>query len=177
LRRRPAEHRGRAGPRACAHGRSRAPRGDRRPRSVPRGAHAEAVLRRPFLAHGRPHRRSECGVAMTGTEAAPRLLIVADLDYAGSEERLIEALRALSPVANDPRVAIQLRAKSLDAAALDALAGTVCALLPMPARLVLNGPTAVAVRHEFDGVHWPEAMLPARVPATPAWHSAAVHSL
>ena len=60
---------------------------------------------------------------MTGTEAAPRLLIVADLDYAGSEERLIEALRALSPVANDPRVGIQLRAKSLDAAALDALAG------------------------------------------------------
>jgi thiamine-phosphate diphosphorylase len=107
----------------------------------------------------------------------PRLVVVADLDYAGSESRLIEVVEALAPMAAHPRVAIQLRAKALEAQRLEELARTVRERLPAHAFLVLNGSAEVAARLGYAGVHWPEASLPDRLPGEPSWHSAAVHSI
>lgn len=107
---------------------------------------------------------------------APRLMVVADLDYAGTVSRLTGVVDALVPVAADPRLAIQLRAKALDGEHLESLARAVRGRLP-EAFLVLNGNMELARRRGYQGVHWPEASIPARVPAEPPWHSAAVHSL
>ncbi len=107
---------------------------------------------------------------------APRLLIVADLDYAGGTPRLLDVIGALTPVAADPRVAVQLRAKALTIDRLEVLASAARERLPA-AFLVLNGDAALAHRLGYDGVHWPESAIPGRVPGEPRWHSAAVHSL
>jgi thiamine-phosphate diphosphorylase len=114
---------------------------------------------------------------MTRKLTAPRLLIVADLEYAGGEQRLLGWLDVLAEVAADPRVAIQLRAKSLDSTALDELAGAVRDRMPAGTRLLLNGSPEIATRLGVAGVHWPESTVPSTLPAQPRWHSAAVHSL
>lgn len=108
--------------------------------------------------------------------STPRLLVVADLEYAGSEARLIEVIDALAPVATGTGVAVQLRAKALEHAAVAGLARAVREHLP-GAFLVLNGNAEVARDLGYQGVHWPESALPGRVPAAPGWHSAAVHSI
>lgn len=107
---------------------------------------------------------------------APRLIVVADLGYAGTEVRLLDALEALAPVATDPRVAVQLRAKLLDEAEFEALARTVRTCLPRSV-LILNGPAVVAARLGYQGAHWPEAALPYRLPPEPGWQSSAVHDV
>jgi thiamine-phosphate diphosphorylase len=107
---------------------------------------------------------------------APGLIIVADLDYLGTEARLLTALEALAPVATDPRVAIQLRAKMLDDSPLEALARAVRTRLPRSV-LLLNGRAGMAARLGYQGVHWPEAALPDRLPPEPRWQSAAVHDV
>jgi thiamine-phosphate pyrophosphorylase len=116
-------------------------------------------------------------MAMNPATTAPRLMIVADLAYAGAEKRLLEAIEALAPVAGDPRVAIQLRAKEIDAARLERLARAAREREPEAALLVLNGDAGLAARLGYDGVHWPERNIPARRPSAPRWQSAAVHSL
>jgi thiamine-phosphate diphosphorylase len=112
-------------------------------------------------------------VAVIGT---PRLIVVADLGYAGTEVRLLDALEALAPVATDPRVAVQLRAKTLDEGHLEALAQMVRTRLPRSV-LILNGPADLAARLDYEGVHWPEATLPDHLPPEPRWQSSAVHDV
>ncbi|MPZ99128.1 MAG: thiamine phosphate synthase [Dehalococcoidia bacterium] len=107
----------------------------------------------------------------------PRLLVVADLAYAGSAARLLDVIEALAPVVEDPRVAVQLRAKAVDAACFERLAEATRRRVPAEAALVLNGDAALAARLGYDGAHWPEEVIPAHRPEVPRWHSAAVHSL
>lgn len=107
---------------------------------------------------------------------APRLIVVADLGYAGTEVQLLDALEALAPVATDPKVAVQLRAKTLDEGQLEALARTVRARLPRSV-LILNGSADVAAGLGYQGVHWPEAALPDHLPPEPRWQSSAVHDV
>lgn len=107
---------------------------------------------------------------------APRLIVVADLGYAGTEVRLLDALEALAPVATDPRVAVQLRAKTLDEGQLEVLARAVRTRLPRGV-LILNGSADVAARLGYQGVHWPEAALPDHLPPEPRWQSSAVHDV
>ncbi len=107
----------------------------------------------------------------------PRLLVVADLDYAQSEERLLAVIDALRPLASDPRVALQLRAKSLASADLMGLAHRVRQHVPGEMLLILNGPPGVATQLGYSGAHTPEAEIPERRTLTPGWQSAAVHSV
>lgn len=116
-------------------------------------------------------------MAMNPVPTAPRLMVVADLNYLGSEERLLDAIKGLGLIAGDPRVAVQLRGKALPADRLGGLARAVRERAPEGVSLVLNGDAGLAARLGYGGVHWPEHDMPARRPPEPGWQSAAVHSL
>lgn len=104
----------------------------------------------------------------------PRLLVVADLDTAGGNERLLEVLREL---ARAPwGFAIQLRAPRLADRELEDLAKAARAVAPRSVPLFLNGPGALASQLGFDGVHWPERAIPSEWRDAPLPASAAVHS-
>lgn len=117
-------------------------------------------------------------VAMTDHPFPARLLVVADLDYVGDEARWLALLGTVGAAAVNRPVAIQVRTKHLDGAAASALAARARDAVPRAVPLLLNGPTAVAERLGYTGVHWPEADIPAMRPRLPlAYCSAAVHSL
>jgi thiamine-phosphate diphosphorylase len=106
----------------------------------------------------------------------PRLMIVADLGYAGTDQRLLDVITSLAHLLDDPRVAIQLRAKELTPMELAVLAEQVLQRVPQDAALVLNGHADLAATLGYAGAHWPERDVPGRRPPRPAWQSAAAHS-
>jgi thiamine-phosphate pyrophosphorylase len=103
-----------------------------------------------------------------------RLLVVVDHGFAGA--RWLHAVAAITAAAKGQPVAVQVRARQLDGDDFmrAAAAARACAAPGVP--LILNGPAAVAVQLGYDGVHWPEAAIPAQPPnAAPSLRSAAVH--
>ena len=96
---------------------------------------------------------------MTGT-TLPQLFVVADLDYVGDAKRWLAALAALDAVAKRQPLAIQIRAKQRDRAQLAAAARQARRVVAH-APVVLNGPPALAKALGYDGMHWPEADIPA----------------
>lgn len=113
------------------------------------------------------------------TETLPRLYVIADLDFVGDARRWLKCLEALDAVAEPPRLAIQVRAKGLDRSAL-AEAARLARRTVARAPLVLNGPLRLADALGYDGIHWPEAGVPASGAACaasmPAIRTAAVHA-
>ncbi len=108
----------------------------------------------------------------------PRLLIVADLDAAGSEERWLALLRALVTLRPAEGIAVQVRAKGRSPEEFVRLARSARQAGAGGPPLILNGPAELAASLGYDGVHWPEAALPPAIPAAaaPLLRSAAVHS-
>lgn len=110
----------------------------------------------------------------------PRLLVVADLAYLGDEARWLEVVREVGAAARGEPVAVQVRAKQLDAEALMRLAARAREAVPAEVPLLLNnGDAALAAALGYSGVHWPEVAIPATDVMRPdglAWRSAAVHS-
>ena len=107
-----------------------------------------------------------------------RLLVVADRDYVGDDERWLALLGEVAAAAVGRPVAIQVRAKSASRVDFAALAARARDVVPRNVLLLLNGDTALAERLGYAGVHWPEADIPATRPPHPiAFRSAAAHSL
>lgn len=106
-----------------------------------------------------------------------RLLVVADRDYVGDDERWLALLGEVAASATDRPVAIQVRAKSTSRVEAATLASRARDVVPRNVMLLLNGDTALAERLGYAGVHWPEADVPAtRPPHAIAFRSAAAHS-
>lgn len=109
----------------------------------------------------------------------PRVLVVADLDFVGSEARWLELLAALGEGGRGLEgVAVQVRAKGRSLLELERLARAAREAFPRGLPLILNGPTSLARSLGYEGVHWPQAELPGTLPphAGPLLRSAAVHS-
>ena len=107
-----------------------------------------------------------------------RLLVVADRDYVGDDERWLALLGEVASATIGRPVAIQVRAKSASRVESVALAARARDVVPRNVLLQLNGDTALAERLGYAGVHWPEANIPATRPPHPiAFRSAAAHSL
>ena len=116
---------------------------------------------------------------MSGHEL-PRLLVIADLDFAGSAAAFDRCIHSLATAArrHGSQLAIQVRARRAAEAELAALARTSRNAVGEEALLVLNGPARLALELGYDGVHWPEALVPDSPldPPVPAFRSAAAHS-
>ena len=111
----------------------------------------------------------------------PRLYAIADFDYTGGEAEFHRCIAALAEAArlHPSQLAIQVRARQASAPALAALARTSREAVGKEALLVLNGPEALAAELGYDGVHWPEALVPS-TPAEPCIltiRTAAAHSI
>ena len=107
----------------------------------------------------------------------PRLHVVADLGYIGSLSAWLRLLAELDAVAVSHRFAVQVRARGLTGAEFVAAARN-ARQAAKEVLLVLNGDHELATALGFDGVHWPEAAIPAAPVADPlAIRSAAVHTL
>lgn len=107
----------------------------------------------------------------------PALLVVADLTYAGDEDRWLRLLLEVGEAAVGRPVAVQVRAKGAPHKASEALAARARGAVPAGVPLVLNGDEALATTLGYDGIHWPEASIPSGPSDTSlAWRSAAVHS-
>lgn len=107
-----------------------------------------------------------------------RLVVVADRDYVGDDDRWLALIAEIAAAAVDRPVAIQVRAKGLPRAQAGVLAARARDAVPGDVLLLLNGDAALAERLGYAGVHWPEADIPARRPPQAlAWRSAAAHSV
>ena len=107
----------------------------------------------------------------------PPLHVVADLGYIGSLSAWLRLLAELDAVAVSHRFAVQVRARSLTGTEFVAAARN-ARQAAKEVLLVLNGDHELATALGFDGVHWPEAAIPAAPVADPlAIRSAAVHTL
>ncbi|MDE0063438.1 MAG: thiamine phosphate synthase [Gammaproteobacteria bacterium] len=111
----------------------------------------------------------------------PRLYAIADLAYAGSQAEFLRCIAALAEAArlHPSQLAIQVRARQASAPALVALARTSREAVGKEALLMLNGPEALAAEFGYDGIHWPEALIPG-APAEShnfAIRTAAAHSI
>ena len=104
----------------------------------------------------------------------PRLLVVADLESVGGEGQLLDILGHLAD--GPPGFAIQLRAPRIAEPQLEELAKAARGIVPPSIPLFLNGPEALAGRLGFDGVHWPERVIPGERRDARLVASAAVHS-
>ena len=117
---------------------------------------------------------------MSATEL-PRLYAIADLDLADGLPGLEILLSRLADAAHrfPRRLAIQVRARQAAHEALADIARMARAAIGNEALLVLNGPPPLADEFGYDGVHWPEAEIPATGPGCGAlpFRSAAAHSL
>lgn len=125
--------------------------------------------------------RAASGAVSASTFPA-RLLVVADRDYVGEDERWLALITEIVQAAAGRPVAIQVRAKSVPRAQFGVLAARVRDTVPRDVPLLLNiggsGGAALAERLGYSGVHWPEADIPlARPPHALAFRSAAVHSI
>lgn len=107
-----------------------------------------------------------------------RLVVVADRDYAGDDDRWLALIAEITAAAVDRPVAIQVRAKGVSRARTEVLAARARDVVPGDVPLLLNGDAALAERLGYSGVHWPESGIPASRPSQAlAWRSAAVHSV
>lgn len=109
----------------------------------------------------------------------PRLLVVADRDYAVSEQHWRAVLGEVGRAVRGRPCAIQVRAKSASRDELERLAGYARDAVPPGVPLFLNGPAEVARALGYDGVHWPQKDIPLRDDgALPQLvQSAAVHDI
>jgi thiamine-phosphate diphosphorylase len=100
------------------------------------------------------------------------LYVIADRDLFNSHEEWLEALARLAPTGVD----LQVRAKSSTRVER---AAAVARVRDAGGRPLLNGSTQEARELVADGVHWPEALIPARreTDAGPLRVGASVHSL
>lgn len=106
-----------------------------------------------------------------------RLLIVADRDYVGDDDRWISLIAQVAEASAGRPVAIQVRAKGVPRTEIGVLAARARAAVPQEVPLFLNGEASLADHLGYSGVHWPEADIPAgRLPHPLAFRSAAVHS-
>jgi thiamine-phosphate pyrophosphorylase len=117
------------------------------------------------------------GLAERTIAALPfRLLVVVDRDFLGV--RWLDTVAATSAAAQGQPVAVQVRARQLAGDDFVRAAAEARACAAPGVLLILNGPAAVASRLGYDGVHWPEAAIPAEPPqSAPALCSAAVHGV
>lgn len=106
-----------------------------------------------------------------------RLMVVVDLEYAGSDARCLELLRVVARAAVGRPVFLQLRAHGLEPDAFRELAARARAEVPTGVPLLLNGPADLATELGFDGVHAPEGLILEQRPAGVRWLSAAVHTI
>ncbi len=109
----------------------------------------------------------------------PRLVAIVDLGaLGGDQQRWLDTLARLAALA-DTGLLVQLRAKGLAPAARRALfaEGVRRAREAGGAAVAVNGSTALAAELQADGVHWPEAVIPARPEAGAGslWRAASVH--
>ncbi len=95
-------------------------------------------------------------------EDLPRLYAIADLDFVGGAAEFERFMSGLAEAARRCpwQLAIQVRARNASRATLAALARSSRAAVGTEAALVLNGPETLAIELGFDGVHWPEALIP-----------------
>ncbi len=109
--------------------------------------------------------------------APPRLLIVADRDYAGSNDAWQAALAHAATALRGHPGAVQVRAKSASGQALRELAIRARDVVPANVPLLLNGPAELARDVGYTGVHWPQVDIPPAPPVADGldMHSAAVH--
>ena len=111
----------------------------------------------------------------------PRLYAIADFDFAGARSEFDLCIAALAEAARRRplQLAIQVRARQASGAALAALARASREAVGKEALLVLNGPAALALELGYDGVHWPEALVPDSPAESHALgiRTAAAHSL
>ena len=116
---------------------------------------------------------------MTGAkQEPPRLYVIADVAYMGGFGPWLDLLRHLNEAAGQHRFIVQVRAPALQGGDFVRAAREVRRIMDGPAPLVLNGPGDLAAELGYDGVHWPEARIPAKATAGwPAFRSAAVHSI
>ena len=109
-----------------------------------------------------------------------RLLVVADRDYAGDDERWLALIAEVASIAATEAgpIAIQVRAKGTASHEAGALAARARDVVPRGVPLLLNGDAALAGRLGYSGVHWPENDIPStRPPHALTYWSAAVHSV
>lgn len=116
--------------------------------------------------------------AMNANTFPARLLVVADRDYVGDDERWLALLAEIAVAVAGRPAAIQVRAKGASRAEAGVLAARVREMVPHDVLLLLNGEAALAARLGYSGVHWPEDDIPAAPPPHPlAFRGAAVHSV
>ncbi len=107
-----------------------------------------------------------------------RLVVVADRDYVGDDDRWLALIKEIAAAAVGRPVVIQVRAKGVSRSHASELAARAREAVPGDVPLLLNGDAALAEHLGYSGVHWPEADIPAsRPPQALAWRSAAVHSI
>jgi len=121
--------------------------------------------------------RPSCGSPEASAVQVPRLVVVADVDAAGGEDRWLRVLQDLAGLPCGLPVAVQVRAKGRTADQLRRLAAAARDVLASRVRVVLNGPAPVARELALAGVHWPEVEIPEAVPpeALVLLRSASVH--
>lgn len=96
------------------------------------------------------------------------LYVIADRGIFSSDNEWLEKIEEVaSACATRDRVGLQVRIKSETPDRKAALASMAReALGPAGAGALLNGSTAEAMQAGYDGVHWPEALIPAERPGT-----------
>ncbi|MCY3813997.1 MAG: thiamine phosphate synthase [Gammaproteobacteria bacterium] len=108
----------------------------------------------------------------------PRLYVIADVAYMGGLGPWLGLLRQLNDAAGQHRFIVQVRAPALKGGDFVHAIGEARRIMDSPAPLVLNGPDNLAAELGYDGVHWPEARIPAKAAVGgPGFRSAAVHSI
>ena len=112
----------------------------------------------------------------------PKLYLIADLDYAGGTHALSRYLNDLADAARrfESQLVIQVRAKCVGGPVLKRIARSARRIVGVEALLALNGPEDLAAELGYDGVHWPESLIPEQPHAHTAsltFRSSAVHSV
>lgn len=90
----------------------------------------------------------------------PKLYVIVDLAYAGSEARWLQLMQQVAAAAVGKRVMLQVRAKNTDARRFSGLAARARDVVPPETPLVLNGDTGLAKELGYDGAHCPERLIP-----------------
>ena len=113
----------------------------------------------------------------------PILYVIADHTFAGGDDpwlrRVGEIADAVAArVASTPHIYLQLRAKDVGAADRPGLLGrALAAARRADFPVLVNGSLEEAVNLGFDGVHWPEDLIPDTAPERSGFlRSASVHS-
>jgi thiamine-phosphate diphosphorylase len=104
------------------------------------------------------------------------LYVIVERSVLPSDEAWLDALSMLSAL-DVPGLAVQVRARQEPPQRFEALAAAAReATRDAAVPVLLNGDTATALGFGFDGVHWPEAVIPDAPETSPALRGASVHS-